>query len=364
VFNRFKCNRAILLALITLLSSALVLSLLYSGLRHDLRQAQHHDTIAHHSMEASNALSNLREAHLDLQTSVGAYVYTGNPLYLKPYQDALDRLAPTTERLRRLSAQQGLPVASDLEVLQATSQDRVAISQQMRELVDAGRIAEAQAIITTGRSNAPMLRLRSLIKAMDADALDTFAAAHSKAASVRIRLDHMLTAMLGSLAVLAFAGLFTSYQIIRGQADQIETTAALINSVIDPIFVIDGHGVVLQSNAAAQRQFGYTHDQLHGASVSVVLADWQDEDRLAEGLKTLIHKARPNGAVRDYVFRRRNGTRFRGNVSVSISTENGVTRITAVVRPHFTMAEALVIKSSPGNRTQEQARAETVVQLV
>jgi PAS domain S-box-containing protein len=246
---------------------------------------------------------------------------------------------------------EGAPLPGVRDVLPAlakASEDRVAFSRMIVGQVEAGRGAFARAEMTSGRGSAVMGRLRTLIGNMDATMGNQLANAKARKADAKADIDRTLQAMLVLLGVTVTASAIAGILTIRGQATRLERQENLSNAIIDPILVLDSAGTILFANRATQQQFGYTSEELHGASADVLLAEWPHGEQVALGLGRLHPVDVQTGIVRDFLFRRRNGTRFRGNVSVGIAEEDGAPRFIAVVRPHLSLPASTQAGKAPG----------------
>ena len=104
---------------------------------------------------------------------------------------------------------------------------------------------------------------------------------------------------------------------------------SVLSSVGDAILTIDEQGVIGSANPAAARQFGYTEDELIGQNVSLLMYEpfAQEHDGY---LRTGI--ARVIGIGHEVECRRRDGTRFPADLTVSEFSLEGERRFTGVLR--------------------------------
>ncbi|HVW71496.1 MAG TPA: PAS domain S-box protein [Steroidobacteraceae bacterium] len=101
-----------------------------------------------------------------------------------------------------------------------------------------------------------------------------------------------------------------------------EDFQALLNAAVDGIVVIDAQGRVLQFNAAAERLFGYTAQEVVGENVSILMADPDrsaHDHYIARYLETRVPHIIGRG--REVEARRKDGSIF--PVFLSVGAVNG-----------------------------------------
>jgi PAS domain S-box-containing protein len=106
----------------------------------------------------------------------------------------------------------------------------------------------------------------------------------------------------------------------------------LLETLPDAIVAVDGDGTIVQVNSQTQSLFGYTRDELIGQKVEVLVPEsyrrqhHQHRADFAEAPKT-----RRMGADLDLYGRRRNGSEFPVEISLSpVSTEQGMFVLSAI----------------------------------
>jgi PAS domain S-box-containing protein len=106
----------------------------------------------------------------------------------------------------------------------------------------------------------------------------------------------------------------------------------LLETLPDAIVAVDGGGTIVQVNSQTQSLFGYTRDELIGQKVEILVPEsyrpqhHQHRADFAEAPKT-----RRMGADLDLYGRRRNGSEFPVEISLSpVSTENGMFVLSAI----------------------------------
>lgn len=342
--------------LLALMAIVVCLVLLYASLQSDLRAAaQVNDSIAH-SLAVRDTLTDVIALHIEAESGKRGYAIAADPQFLSHYQESIRRLGPATARLAALEASSRIGTGySDL--IAEASDEHAAFCRKVVGLLSAGRTREARGLIASGQGKIMMDRLRSLVAGLQSEEQSQLQQLRMQQAEINADVETTLRLILVTLGILVVSGGFASARIIRRQADRIESDSNLFNAVIDPIILLNDRGEILSTNEAAQRQFGYSEAELAGTSVAVLLAEWPSEERLFDGLRRLV-QSRDHGIVRDYLFRRRNGTRFRGNVSVSIGQAEGVPMLAAIIRPHLGMEQ--LAQATPAAQAEPPTRPSSV----
>jgi PAS domain S-box-containing protein len=106
----------------------------------------------------------------------------------------------------------------------------------------------------------------------------------------------------------------------------------LLEALPDAVVAVDRDGTIFQVNSQAEELFGYDSDELIGQKVEVLVPEsyrrqhHRHRDNFAEAPKT-----RRMGADLDLYARRRNGSEFPVEISLSpVSTENGIFVLSAI----------------------------------
>ncbi len=134
-------------------------------------------------------------------------------------------------------------------------------------------------------------------------------------------------------AVVTFLDITERREVEKALTDSVEKTRAILNSTSDGIVTIDERGTIEAVNPAIERIFGYTADELLGSNVNMLMpAPYQDEHDqylaryLQTGEKNVI------GAVREVVGKRKDGTSFPMELSVTEVVLNDRRLFTGSVR--------------------------------
>ena len=134
----------------------------------------------------------------------------------------------------------------------------------------------------------------------------------------------------------------------------------LLETLPDAIVAVDRNGIIIQVNSQAQELFGYRRDELIGQKVEMLVPESyrpQHHNHRANFAQT--PKTRRMGADLDLYGRRRNGSQFPVEISLSpVATEEGMLVLSAIrdISDRKRMAEEL-------RRASEELHRRTVEQL-
>ena len=245
-----------------LIAAGLLLSQSVRELREDAHWVSH----THEVLESAQmALTSL----VDAETGERGYLITDNPIYLEPYQAAMQRLRGDTGRL---------------ESLVQDNPRQVARVRELKELISS-QLAELKETITLNGVNPEAARLRVVTHlekhTMDRirGAFETLKGEESTLLAERERTDRrsyryaMLAGIIYGLLGLAGVGglLFRVLRHARDREkfeDRLEAQRALLNvtlqSIGDALISTDASGRVVFMNPVAEALTGWTAEQASG----------------------------------------------------------------------------------------------------
>jgi len=135
-------------------------------------------------------------------------------------------------------------------------------------------------------------------------------------------------------AVLVFRNVTEEYaqqQALRDSAAQIQT---ILNTVVDGIVNIHARGGIVEKvNPAAEHMFGYRATELMGQNFSLLIPEL-DQDQRNGSLEyySASDEARASGLAREVVGRRKDGSKFPLEISVSEMSLGGQRYFTGILR--------------------------------
>mgnify|MGYP001302835694 CR=1 FL=1 len=118
---------------------------------------------------------------------------------------------------------------------------------------------------------------------------------------------------------------------VRGRTESL--LRSILTSAPDAIVIVDAEGCIVYTNDMVSRWFGYTRHELRGQPVDVLVPErWRDAHSRYRSGFVAERRARPMGEGRQLFGRRKDGSEFPVEISLSPSEHNGVLRVTAIVR--------------------------------
>ncbi len=118
----------------------------------------------------------------------------------------------------------------------------------------------------------------------------------------------------------------------RRMVEMLERFQLMVEANASGLLVIDSQGRIAHANPALERMFGYEPGELTSRQMEVLLPESRQPDHVAmrdSYMKKPV--ARPMGTGRDLTGRRKDGTLFPVEISLSSFTENGEKFVDAVV---------------------------------
>ncbi|HET7181476.1 MAG TPA: PAS domain S-box protein [Candidatus Limnocylindrales bacterium] len=132
----------------------------------------------------------------------------------------------------------------------------------------------------------------------------------------------------------------------------------------NPVVAVNARGAITYANPKAEVAFGYAEDELLGQSIEVLVAEGARGPHAAYRQTFQEHPlARPMGLGMDFAARRRDGTEFPAEISLSpVETEHGLEIFATVVDiTARKAAEAALIESERRFRTVMEASPNPIV---
>lgn len=185
---------------------------------------------------------------------------------------------------------------------------------------------------STGRAEAIATRLLEIDKVLTPMEDEFSATLGEGARQLQGILVLVLVGTAGVLAALAIA-IVQNHRVERARYEStLRTSEARYRSVfessIDAIVICSPAGVILEANPAATRLLGYASAELVALGISILI------EGNSQGARTAFYSGLQSGHFQGTLeFRKKDGTRFLGEVSLAMFTDlHGERRVSVVVR--------------------------------
>lgn len=289
----------------------------------------------------------------DAESAERGYIITGDESYLEPYQTASQDIPQTLARLSQLVsdnppqkqrvADLGLLITQRLDVLsQGMQQRRVSGFDAARAVVQAGqgrimarKISDASREIENEETR--LLQSRS----------------HTRQVRVRTGYLATLAAVLLALVALVTGALDVRRalhlrNIAQKQRDESESMSrALFEVAAQAILIVDRQGRVVLANPATEKMLGYSNSELIDQPIEMLVPDAARGRHVSHRDGYFSHpQSRPMGQGMDLQARRKDGTTFDAEISLSyIHSAQGTLAVAFVSDISKRKADELAIRN-------------------
>ena len=140
---------------------------------------------------------------------------------------------------------------------------------------------------------------------------------------------------------------------------------AVAESMPGGVLVVDAAGVIALANRQIELQFGYSCDELVGQSIDILLPESSRAAHAAHRASVMATPgARPMGAGRELLCRRRDGSEFPAEVGLSpLTTEDGTFVLAVVIETRDTSNRSDKPVDCRGTTRVRAARRRAVCEL-
>lgn len=302
----------------------------------------------------------------DLETGQRGFLITGEESYLEPYYAAINQIDKQMESVVRLTADNDSQ-QTHLKQLELLLQNKVAELEETIELRRNDGFEAAQSVVLSDKGKKTMDAARNIIKLMIDEELTLLkirkTAAESSAQATK------LISLLGiffTILLVSVLGFYLTRHIVKhineaiSIADKIKSgtrdlevnctgtdemgllmqsllgmqesikateikmheseqrTLSIVNTAVDGIITIDEMGAFISFNPAAERMFGYAHDEVIGQNINQLIPEFFHR----EHVQNLDNNPRTgqseiNDLCKEVAAHRKDGTTFPAEVTMS-----------------------------------------------
>lgn len=229
-----------------------------------------------HTHQVLNELDSLESLLTEAESGQRSFLYTGERIYLEPYETAITQIKPHIDELSRLTADNPRQHARVTALRKLTDANLAELAQTI-SLYDSNRRAEAKALVLADARQIKMTNFRNLIDQMTSEENSLEA---SRTISSHQSTGHTFLSIYLS-GVIKFVILITmAYLTIRalGQGEKYlgeiwrreEWYKVTLDCIGDAVICTDALGKISLINVAAERLLGYRLSEIEGEPVDKV----------------------------------------------------------------------------------------------
>jgi PAS domain S-box-containing protein len=278
--------------------------------------------------------------HQDVETGQRGYLLTGNPGFLEPYQAGRAGMPSALAALQRTFASRPAHYAADLQRLVAASEAKLQFTEMTIERMRSGRASEASALIATGRGKKLMDMVRREIEDIQAEEQRRLSESLNAAREAGKAAKRMTFGLLAALGLLLFGAAWAQNKSERGRKKALEEAKniahrleTIFNSAKDGIVLFNRSGTIENVNPALCRMSGYDAAELARRDVAILFEIAPEQDEVESFLRRMERGVgNEDTSVREFSARRKDGSRFPADVTLSTVALEGGMRFAAFIR--------------------------------
>jgi PAS domain S-box-containing protein len=293
IYKRFGVITGFVLLLILLVANALIT-------RRQLAVLVQNQSRVEHIQQVLIALHQTQALVEDAETGQRGYLYTGEPGYLDPYNQALTQLDPQLRVLEQLFKNPSK--RAEVEQLRTLTQAKLGELSKTILLYNSGHPDAARTEVLSGRGRLLMIQISNLIGEIQLQET-TLESARSDDVRRSIR-DTYISIYLASL-VAAIGLSFLAYYITKAMAmrdiyarqleEREEWFRSTLTSLGDAVIATDGRGLVTFLNSMAEKLMGTTLSVARGKYIEDVFPIFNETTR--KPVANPVKKVMENGAI-------------------------------------------------------------------
>jgi PAS domain S-box-containing protein len=289
-----------------------------------LYQVDESDKWVDHTREVISSNQRLLLDVRDAEAAERGYIITGDESYVAPYQSAAQDIPQTIAKLTQLVADNHAQ-EERLKNLEALVGQRMSVLNQGVEQRKSSGFDAAQAVVSTGQGRIMARKIGDASREIEDEETRLLQErANTRQARVRAGFAATIFAVLLSLVALITAALDVrsakGQRIVAEQKkEESESTArALFQSAAQAILIVDQAGRLVMANPATEKMLGYAENELIGKHIEVLVPDAVRERHIAHRNGYFASpQSRPMGLGMDLQARRKDGTTFDAEISLS-----------------------------------------------
>lgn len=290
------------------------------------------------SYDARAALQAVLTRHQDIELGQRGYIITGDRNFLAPYRSAEARIDASLDLFAKLAGNDGQEKL--IRELRATSMEKRRFAAHTVELVERGQRSEAIRLISGGEGKRLMDRIRVLIgeisEAERQKLEERVGVVNAAREALRQRTFTLQIGLIFLLALSAFLIARSQWEQKKAHSRARDLAArqeAIFDSAKDGMIVLNPSGSIESLNPAAALMFDIPSESLLRRDIGSLFEVAPDRGQIETFLRRLkANRKESYGQIQEFVGRRRDGTTFPLEVSVSPVPLADQTLFVAVIR--------------------------------
>jgi PAS domain S-box-containing protein len=290
------------------------------------------DLWVRHTEQVLEKLQDLLAAMQTVESNARGYLLTGDESLLYVYRGGIAKTEKDQSVLRNLTADNA-GQQRRLDILATLAAQKIQGEEQFIRLRRTNGLEAATDAMQKGSGKQIMDDLQALIGQMQGEELRLLALREEEA---KRRLTQTKTVLiLGTVLGLLIAGV-AGWSVQRDNSETEDSGAryrGLLEAAPDAMVVVNESGEIVLLNVQAEKQFGYSRDELLGQRVKNIIPKGFAERLIADGTRTAAEAlAQQIGTGIELIARRKNGTEFPIEIMLSPLESAEGTLVTAAIR--------------------------------
>ena len=290
------------------------------------------DRRVRHTDQVLAKLQDLLAAMQTVESNTRGYLLSGDESFLEVYRAAVVKAEKDQTMLRNLTADNA-GQQRKLDALATLASQQFQLANQVLGLPPKNGLGAATDVIQSGSGKAIMDDFERVAGQMRDEELRLLALreADAKRRLTQAKTGLALGTVLGLLITSVIGG-----SLLRENSEGKDSGAkyrGLLEAAPDAIVVVNEGGEIVLLNVQAEKQFGYSRDELVGQKVKNIIPEGFAERLIADGTRTAAEAlAQQIGTGIELVARRKNGSEFPIEIMLSPLESAEGTLVTAAIR--------------------------------
>ena len=312
--------------------SAVLALLVVGAVTHrSMVESSESDLWVHHTDQVLEKLQELLGAMQTAESNARGYLLTGDESFLDVYRADMAKTEEGQTIVRRLTADNA-GQQRRLDALATLAARKFQLAEQVLGLRRTNGLEAAAEAIQKGSGKQIMDDFQTLVGQMQDEELRLLVLREGDAKRRLTQTKTVLTlGIILGLLIATVAG--WSIQRISESKDSGAKYRGLLEAAPDAMVVVNEGGEIVLLNVQAEKQFGYSRDELLGLKVKSIIPDGFAERLIADGTRTAAEAlAQQIGTGIELIARRKDGSEFPIEIMLSpLESAEGIL-VTAAIR--------------------------------